>query len=286
MEYAVFSDESYISAERFRSIGAVSFPRVFISEIKENIKEILKSSGVNEFKWKKLKDSKYRFCAEKLIHYLFEGIFPKELRVDVIVWDTRNSRHNIRGRDDIANFERMFFHLMKSVMTRREKESDWYVYPDERMEIDWEIIQDCLESVGKWREYFDNPLLGDAFSVQFFNIRELRHINSKKTPCCQIADLFAGMAVFSKNYYEKFCEWCKKVEQQHCLFDSSEDVQFSKMEEERLYILKLFVDRCKKRRLGVSIKTNRCLNTPNPDNPINFWHYIPQHSLDKAPVRD
>ena len=34
MEYYVYSDESYISAERYRSIGAVSFPRSFEKEIK------------------------------------------------------------------------------------------------------------------------------------------------------------------------------------------------------------------------------------------------------------
>ena len=286
MEYTVYSDESYISAERFRSIGAVSFPKGFGDEIKESLEEILKSSGVTEFKWKKLKNAKYRFCAEKLIHYLFKNIFLKELRIDVLIWDTHNSRHNMIGRNDTANFERMFFHLMKNLMTRREKEAHWYIYPDERMDIDWETIQSCLESAGKWREYFENPLFGDVFSEQFFNIRKLSQVNSEKTPPCHMADLFAGMAVFSKNYYHKYCEWCEEADQQQCLFPTKEEPEFSKSQGERFYILKCFVEKCKQKKMGVSVKTNRCLYTPDPRKPINFWHYIPQHTDDNAPVKN
>ena len=85
----MFSDESYISSERYRSTGAVLFPRGFTDEIREDTGEIPNSSGGKEFKWKKLKYKNYRFCVEKLIHYLFENIFPKELRIDELIWDTK-----------------------------------------------------------------------------------------------------------------------------------------------------------------------------------------------------
>jgi len=42
---------------------------------------------------------------------------------------------------------------------------------------------------------------------------------------------------------------------------------------------------CKKRKLGVSLETKRCFSTPNPNNPINFWYYKPQHKMDKAPIK-
>ena len=121
MRYTVFTDESYISAERYRSISAFSFPKAFENNINESLRWILSDSSVNEFKWKKLGNAKYRFCAEKLINYLLENIFTKKLRVDVIVWDTHDSRHKIIGRDDTSNFERMFFHLMKNLMTKKGK---------------------------------------------------------------------------------------------------------------------------------------------------------------------
>lgn len=285
MEYSVFSDESYISAERFRSIGAFSFPKSFEDRINDRLRGILSDSNVMEFKWKKLGSAKYRFCAEKLINYLLENIFTKKFRVDVIVWDTHDSRHKIIGRDDTANFERMFFHLMKNLMTRREKEASWYIYPDERFDIDWITIQECLDNVGKWREYFGSQLFGDAFSEQFFRIRDFKQVDSKNRPCSHISDLFAGIAVFSKKSYDKYRKWCEKEDRQMCLFGTEEEVTFSKKEKERFYILEKFTNKCKSMRLGVSINTKRCLYTPDPNRPINFWHYTPQHFYDKAPTK-
>lgn len=285
MEYAVYSDESYISAERFRSICAISFPRSFTDEIHNEIEAILKNSGVSEFKWQKLNDAKYRFCAQKLNKYLFENLFRKKVRVDVIIWDTQDSRHKIQGRDDIANFERMFFHLMKNLMKRRGRDAHWYLYPDERMGIDWGTIKDCLRNAGKWREYFESQLFGDAFSEQFFHIRDLDQVDSKKVPCCQIADLFAGMAVFSKNCYDKFDKWCRLQNPQFCLFEQQEKFDFTNRERERFTVLKPFVEECKCLKLGVSIKKNKCLHTFDPTNPLNFWSYTPQHQYDKAPTR-
>jgi len=285
MKYTVFSDESYISAERYRSIGAFSFPKDFEDNINDSLKWILSDSSVNEFKWKKLGDARYRFCAEKLIDYLLENIFSKQFRVDVIIWDTHDSRHKIIGRDDTANFERMFFHLMKNLMTRREKKADWYVYPDQRFGIDWTTIQECLVSVGEWRDYFESQLFGDAFSEQFYRIREFKQVDSKKEPCSHIADFFAGIAVFSKKAYDKYKKWCEKKDSQMCLFETKEEVTLSNKEKERFYILKKFTNKCKSIKLGVSINTKKCLSTPDPNRPINFWHYTPQHPYDKAPIK-
>jgi hypothetical protein len=43
--------------------------------------------------------------------------------------------------------------------------------------------------------------------------------------------------------------------------------------------------RSKSHRLGVSLSTHGYLRTPNPANPLNFWHYTPQHDEDRAPTR-
>jgi hypothetical protein len=286
MEYSVYSDESYISAERYRSIGALSFPRSFEKEIKSGLNSILTSSDIVEFKWQKLKNAKYRFCAEKIARFICKNLVDKQLRIDVIIWDTQDCRHSIEGRDDIANFERMFFHLMKYLMRQRGKNSKWHIFPDERLGIDWGTIQDCLSNVGQWRQYFKSQLFSDAFSEQFFHIVQFDQVDSKNEPGCQVADFFAGLSVFSKNFYYKYKQWCEQGTNQIYLFDSPEDVKVSNKERERFYVLKLLMDNCKKQKLGVSIDTNKCLNTPNPINPINFWHYTPQHSYDRAPLRD
>jgi len=284
MEYLVFSDESYITAERYRSIGAFSFPKYLMYEIENCLSQILKDSNVSEFKWEKLKNAKYRFCGIKLYKYVCQNLYPKKFRIDVIIWDTHDSRHKIEDRDDIANFERMFFHLMKNLMTRRERNSSWYIFPDKRMEINWLTIQDCLVHVGKWKEHFNSQLFKSEFSEQFFQIKQFDQVDSHKEPCIQIADYFAGLAVFSKNHYEKYELWCEHQNPQKSLFDIPE-IRLSNSERERFRILKDFDDYCKKKKLGVSLKEKRCLCTPDPNNPINFWYYIPQHQDDKAPVR-
>lgn len=43
------------------------------------------------------------------------------------------------------------------------------------------------------------------------------------------------------------------------------------------------LEQCKQKRLGVSLQDSIGLETPNPNNPINFWPYTPQHEYDKTP---
>jgi hypothetical protein len=50
-------------------------------------------------------------------------------------------------------------------------------------------------------------------------------------------------------------------------------------------VLKKFDETCKERKLGVSLKTKKGLWTPDPQRPINFWLYEPQHPEDKAPQK-
>jgi hypothetical protein len=174
---------------------------------------------------------------------------------------------------------------MNALMKRREKGSNWYVYPDERFEIDWPTIQSCLTSVGRWRQYIESQLFGDSFSEQFFHMNEFIQVNSMETPCCQIADLFAGMAVFSKNSYQKYAKWCETQSDQLCFLGSQEDIKCTNRENERFHVIKQFSDQCKTMKLGVSIKTRKRLSTFRPENPINFWWYKPQSLEDKAPLR-
>lgn len=286
MEYVVFTDESYSTGQRYRSIGTFSFPVVHRRGMDGELRVLLADSRVEEFKWQKLKTAKYRFCAEKILEFILVNLFPRALRIDVLTWDTRDSRHSIQSRNDIANFERMFFHLLKSLMRKREKAASWYIYPDERLEIDWQTVSDCLNHVGKWRELSSSPLFGDVFSRQNFYIKEFKDIKSIENPCCQISDLFAGLSVFSINNYSKYKDWLLENSDQQQIFQTTETCHFSNSESCRFTILNKFNRNCKSKRLGVSLDTKARLDTPNPSNPINFWFYEPQHSKDKAPIRE
>ena len=284
-EYCAFTDESYITAERYRSIATFSFPREFYNDVSTTLCEMLQESGVEEFKWKKLKNAKYRLCAEKSMDYVLAELHSKEFRVDVLIWDTADSRHAIQNRDDIANFERMFYHLLKSVMTKREKAAGWHIRPDERLEIDWNTVNDCLQNAGRWQELFESPLFGSQWSESNYEIQTFKQVTSHEQACCQVADLFAGIGVFSEKAFSEFQVWRSNTSAQFGLFEHENDQQLTNSERERFPVLQKLVYLCKSQKLGVSFESHKHLCTPNPNNPINFWWYTPQHIEDKAPVK-
>ena len=85
-----------------------------------------------------------------------------------------------------------------------------------------------------------------------------------------------------------------RSKRQKCLFDFDEYQEdhcngsledLSNTDEKRLRLIYDFAKCCKDSKLGVSINTHSFLITPDPKNPINFWHYEPQHEEDKAPTR-
>ncbi|MFW5720686.1 MAG: DUF3800 domain-containing protein [Candidatus Dojkabacteria bacterium] len=281
MEYVIFTDESNITDSRFQSLCAFSLPKNYVSEFTTIMKQILVSSDVSEFKWQKLKTAKYYFCAEKIIDTIFKHLKQYNIRIDTVVWDTHDSRHTVQSRDDIANYERMFFHLLTNAMKRREKGAVWDVMPDQRNGIDWGTIHSCIASIGSRCEV-DHSLFGLFFSDSHYRIRSFIEQDSSLQVPVQVADLFSGLAIFSKSSFSAYSTW--KESQVPSLFDSQE-VKLTNGEKFRFKLLKKFDEKCKKEKLGVSLKTKQCLSTFNPENPINFWHYIPQHESDKAPVR-
>ena len=286
MEYVAYADESYARAERFRSICSFSFPLDNHDDIDSELTEVLEKSNVSEFKWKKLKSAKYRFCAEKIVKYIINNQPKYNLRIDVLIWDTHDDRHKVKSRDDRANFERMFFHLLKYSMKRRENNSGWSIFPDERVDIDWSTINECLNYVGVEREEIENPLFGNFLSDPHYLVKEFREVQSHECPCCQIADLFAGISVYSKINYKRFAKWRESTNEGYSLFGSNDSIKLTNSEAERFKVLRFLNAACKKRNLGVSLKSEKCLFTYDPTNPINFWHYVPQHESDKAPKKE
>lgn len=281
MRFVVFTDESKLTASRFRSLSAFSMYRLCWKEAEEGISKILKDSGIKEFKWKKLKSAQYYFCAEKFINFIFENLEKFKIRIDTILWDTQDARHKVFGRNDIENFERMFFHLLKNSMKKRPKNAKWDIRPDQLGGIDWETIQDCLTAIGNKKEFTKN-IFGDFFSDPDYKIESFKEKDSKIEKSIQIADLFAGMATFSRENFQVLGKW--KEKQKPSLFEQEES-QLSNSEKYRCKIIDFFYHECKSKKIGVSLHSKKCLNTFDPKKPINFWNYEPQHEFDKAPAR-
>ena len=285
MNYIAFCDESYTSAERYRSIAVFSFKEDSLEIIDKSLISLLKKSNVKEFKWQKLRTAKYFFCAKHLTEYLLDSLEENKIRMDILTWDTTDSRHQIQSRDDSANFARMFFHLLKNVLSKREATCNWKIFPDEKVDMDWDTLNDCLRAVGKWERVFENPLFGFLSIETNYSISQFEQKSSKDCPCIHISDLFAGLSVLTVKLYETYCRWLKIKEGQLDLFNSEIIEKFSNSEEWRFNFLQYFLKVTERKRLGISFESNKRLQTYNPSNPINFWFYIPQHENDKAPIR-
>lgn len=288
--HAGFSDKSNWNKGRFRSLGLVTVSLAALDDLNGRLRQLLTESDVMEFKWQKLRQARERFAAEKMCDFAVDAALRQQLRVDVLVWDIQDSRHKIAGRDDIANLQRMYYHLFRNVLRLRWPDNAvWRLHPDEHTAMDWQTVQDCLEKVADSWEVERSLFTKGQFHIRLrreFGLEEVMSVSSYEHPLLQLADLFAGMAVFSRDQFDAYQVWLAASCSQPMLFeDGSEAPAASSRSRERFLVLRDFDQCCKKRRLGVSLKTKRGLWTPDPANPLNFWVYEPQHPEDTAPKK-
>jgi len=287
ISHCAFSDESSYNVGRFRAIGMISFPMSSLQELDKDIQEILEESNIREFKWKKLKSAKMYYGAIKLIDYFIGVVLKGISRIDVLIWDIEDMRHKIEGRDDCANLARMYYHLYKNVLIKRwPSNSSWLLYPDENSSIDWETIKNCLKS--KEININETTDLFKGFALQIreeFNIKDIHEVKSSTNALIGVADLFAGMGVYSRLNFRKYKMWEIKSSKQGHLFNYIINIKLSCADEYRCPVIKYLYEKCRGKKLGVSLSHLSGLWTPQPENPINFWHYRPQSMADKAPTK-
>ena len=88
---------------------------------------------------------------------------------------------------------------------RRGTHSRWHLRPDEQVAIDWDTIAQCLSSRGTWRAGRNLATLSaetveEARGIRHFvpSVLTFREVDSAATPLCQLADLLAGMAAYTR----------------------------------------------------------------------------------------
>lgn len=293
ISHVAYSDESNWNDKQFRSICLISMPIEVRKDFEKEIQRELSSSGVTELKWEKIKSAKYRFAAEKVINKTINYNALKKIRLDILCWDIQDSRHNIMGRDDAQNLCRMYFHLFNNVLKNRWPDNSiWGLYPDEHNQIDWITLHETLDAKSICLEHkVVNIFNKTEWSFPFifkklFHIENIKPCKSHEEVLVQVADLFAGIACFSKKYYQLFSKWQEINNPQLSFFIDKEDkISLTKSQEERIKLLYHLNKECKTYKLGVSLDKYSCLKTIDPNNRLNFWWYEPQHELDKAPVR-
>ncbi len=284
MDYAVFSDESRHTEGRYRSLAAVSLPAGEVSAVTELLQNVLQTESYGELKWRNIRraGNKDRAIAavDVLLAHIVSGV-----RVDVLTWDTNDRRHDVPDRDDVANYERMFFHLHRVLMERRGVQTRWHIRPDEQVNIDWNTIAQCLTSRGTWRAGRNMATLSAEFRHFVPSVLTFREVDSADTPICQLADLLAGMAAYARTNADMVRRQIDEPVEQGSLFGSCDQATPRASDRARFSVISHLYWKCKRRKLGVSLREFGYLRTHDPSMPINFWHYEPQHRRDRAPTR-
>lgn len=290
--HVAFGDESNWKTGRYRAIGLISANRKHAVEIHRTLADIMEPREIAEFKWSKLKTWKYFDAARLMADLLVREAAENRARVDVLIWDTHDERHAVSGRDDIANLQRMYYHLFRNVLSKRwSNVGTWKIVPDQHSDMDWSTVQDILGRIARKHDApdLDIPYPGEMKSFrerlkQAFNIDEISEGDSKTMKITQAADLFAGMGCHARADYRRFVQWEEQESGEQSLFDE-DDIHFSNGDKFKNRLLRHFVDRLQEYSFGTTFSESRGLRTPNPKERINFWWYEPQIIHDQAPTR-
>jgi len=286
--FTAYSDESGCFDKRYQAIGVVSGEKIILSELRSELKDILSDKKGKEVKFAKVKTHRPMIdAAHKFIEEAVEFAKQRKIRIDVLVWDTHDSRHDTMRRDDVKNLKLMYYKVLRHIF-EKWRQINWEVYPDEGSKFNWQEIINYLHKTQTPRR---KPNLLTLFDLQSyaFNPKKIKQIKSHEEPLIQIGDLFAGMARFSREKGKECVEWLEfqKRKKDHLLFQELTEKKDEKSETNcnRFILIGMLSDLCKKYRLGVSLYTRKYLCTQNPLNPINFWNYETQHPDDKAPTK-
>ncbi len=279
-----FSDES--KHGRYQSIGLISFPYSYLDVLESVFESRCNKYGFRDLrkvKWHKLSSADLRLCMQDLLDLVIKCVTDHDLRVDVLIWDNQDSRHNIQGRDDAKNMVIMYYHLLFNVVTNRWPEgSVWEICPDRNNEMDWGSLRDILNNQGTY-----TLIDSDESGKITINLTEkykmsIAPATPPDSPLIQLADIFAGMATYSRANFEKWKVWESRGQSRLIPFEN--EISLKRRDRERCAVMNSFKNSCDENKLGVSLNSTQGFRTRQPSNPINFWLYKPQHEKDKAPI--
>lgn len=287
-----FCDESGYNVGRYRAVSMVSMRASFFPEFNDSLQRILDDSDVTELKWYELTSAKMRFAAIKALDYTLDNAEAVKIRVDTLIWDIQDTRHTVLRRDDLQNLQRMYYHLLNNVVIKKWGELGyWIVFPDEHPATNWEELETVLQNQIKKME--DQKREDDPYGILGMGFLKISQIESHECPIVQVADLFAGLGVHSRDSIVKHVSYHILRMGRKCRFLSKRTMDkieetvsaLSRSDRERCYTLSHLFTICKEKKWGIHLMRTRGLKTTDRTCPINFWHYTPQCEEDKAPTK-
>ena len=257
--YAGFTDETQYNVGRYRGVALVGAPLAQVPLLSGEVERILAESGVAECKWEKVRSARTRFAAEKLLVWALDAALADRLHVDTLTWDAGElpavSRSGTRPQPlpYLKRLHQMYAALLAEALAHRWPDGRaWVIFPDEQNALRWPVIAAASPRIASVE-----PRVSGA------------------EPLIQLADLFAGLAVFSRAGYDTYERWlCLRPAERIRATEPSAALRgMSASDRQRCLLLDAFFTLCKLRLPGVSLRTQRGLRTYDPEKPITFhWH--------------
>lgn len=259
--YLGFADEAHYNVGRYRGLALVSMRATNAPRFRAEVTSILHQSNAVECKWEKVRSAKNRFTAQKLLRWTIDHALSDSLRVNVLTWDTGTSEDQRQGTHHVKRLRNTYVHfLARVVRTRWPDARHWRFYPDEQEALDWRAIEHDLKHIVT-RE---PPHIAEIGQI----LPQVSH----NEPFVQIGDLFAGLAVFSRDGYDDYERWLCSPREGHDepTGEHEPPTRLSSSLRQRCLILDEFYTECKLRNMHVSLRTNRGLRTYDSRAPIAF----------------
>jgi hypothetical protein len=242
--WAIYSDESSYNYGAVRGVGAVRARLNDTSRLDVELADLLEASGVHELKWEKVRTARTTFAAEKALAWALDHALGGDLWIETLTWEVASAAASRARRPSLANLRDGYTTLLASVMARQTQRGDparrWRIVPDEQTAVPWTRIQEAL------------PLATDIIPAR-----------SEAHPLIQLADLFIGLAAFSRTAYDAYERW-------QCALDGANPVAIPGSQAYRFALLDDFYTTCVRRLPGISLQTRRGLYTWRADAPIQF----------------
>ncbi|HEX3273190.1 MAG TPA: hypothetical protein VHR15_21265 [Ktedonobacterales bacterium] len=252
--WLIYSDESSYNYGAVRGVGAVSLRVVDAARLGDELTVLIHESGMRELKWEKVRTARAAFAAQKALMWALDHALDGELWIETLTWEVSSAAASSARRPTLTQFCNAYTTLLSSVITRHAQRGDrgeqsqgWRIVPDEQSAIPWTRIQETLPQTAT-----------------------IMPARSEPQPLIQLADVFAGLAVFSRAAYDAYERWlCVRGRGQDAhITTASEGVYGSQAY--RFVLLDEFYTACVRRLPGISLQTRRGLYTWRAGAPIQF----------------
>lgn len=287
--HLIFSDESgWDNSNRYGSLAMVSGTFQNTKDLNFELKAILEMCNKKEVRFKGLKNNYSVNVAYNFLEVSLAYLLASKIKIHVLVWDKRDSRHDVVGRCDIENLKRMYYKNMLVLKRHWNTNTTWEFYPDEFTAINWRAdIIFYLQNTSLQKK--DNhPQLFQAFEqVNFPTYTNVKELESNKYAIIQLADLYAGLIRTSRSESEKFYPWYhnKKINEHPVLFDFGYGPAISNSLLPKFELMYKFKIKAESLKLGLSLNDKKYFSKKDKKHNLFIWHYEPQGNYDKAPIK-